>query len=119
MPILIINFPNYEYLAKTANALRNKPFVEVLGKILNKNALLVIAYLPIYEFFNMLNSLNQLSELGYIEKYKYYLQAFTEKGQRATIPYQNFRDGEWIYKHDEYIMRLYEKLKEVNKKIEH
>jgi len=116
-PVFIIEFPKYEYLAKTANALRDKPFVEILGKILSKNILLLIAYLPIYEFFNMLNTFNKLAELGYIRRYKYYLRYLAEKGMRETIPYKNFKDGRWIYNHDLYVSRLHEKFKEISEKV--
>ena len=116
-PIFIIEFPKYEYLAKMANALCDKPFVEILGKILNKNMLLLIAYLPIYEFFNMLNTFNRMAELGYIKRYKYYLRSFMEKGIRQTIPYRNFKDGTWVYDHELYISRLHEAFKDVSKKL--
>jgi DNA-binding Lrp family transcriptional regulator len=117
MPIFLIDFARSDYLAKMANALRDKPFVDILGKILSRNILLMIAYLPINEFFNMLDTFNKLAEVGIVRRYRYYLQSFMEKGRRDVIPYQLFKEKRWIYDHEKYLARLHEKLKEVNKKI--
>jgi DNA-binding Lrp family transcriptional regulator len=107
-PRFIIEFPNHQYLAKTANVFRNKPFTEVLGKILDTNKLLVAAYLPLKEFFNMLRTLNRMVALGIIKSYNYRIVYPLEKSERQTIPYKNFQKGSWIFEADKYIERLHE-----------
>jgi DNA-binding Lrp family transcriptional regulator len=113
LPYFIIDFVDYNSFAKAANVLRNKPFVEVLGKILGKNTLFVSANLPLSEFVNMLNTLNEMIEMGYIKEYKYYISYPFERGRRQTIPYKNFKDGSWLYYHDEYMRELDELYKRI------
>lgn len=114
-PIFLIEFTKYNYLAKMANVLRNKPFIEIIGKILKSNKLLINAYLPIFELFNMLHILNDMASRGIIKNYKYYILSLTEKGRRQTLPYKLFRNKQWIYEHDIYLQRIHNKLKILEK----
>jgi hypothetical protein len=98
-----------------ANVFSNKPFTEVLGKILDSNILLVSAYLPVMEFFNMLSAMNKLIALGVIKRYNYRLAYPLERSERQTIPYRNFADRSWIYEHDKYLERIHNLYKEVKK----
>ena len=118
-PVFFIEFPNYKYLAKVANAFRDKPFAEVLGKILESNKLMVSAYLPIEEFFKMLETLNTMAELGFIRDYEYYLMSQVEKGKRQTINYEKFINGKWLYEHDLYIQRIHDRYERIARKINH
>ena len=104
----ILDFPNSKMLAKTANAFMKRPFSEIMGKILRQNKLILFSYIPITEYANMLETMNYMAEMGYITRYKYYIALPTEKGHRETIPYKLFRDKHWLYKHEEYIDRIYE-----------
>lgn len=83
-PMFIFEFYKYEYLAKFANAIRNKPFVEFLERFLIKRLLYLIAYLPINEFFNMLEILNIMAEMGIISRYHFYLRSLTERFKGNT-----------------------------------
>jgi|Deesub1362B_J571_1020462.scaffolds.fasta_scaffold00003_674 DNA-binding Lrp family transcriptional regulator len=113
LPYFIIDFHDKDIFAKVANSLRNKPFVEVLGKILGRNTLFISANLPLNEFVNMLNTLNEMVALGYINEYRYYLSYPLEGGRRQTIPYKNFVNGSWMYHHDEYMRELEDLYKKV------
>jgi DNA-binding Lrp family transcriptional regulator len=106
LPYFVIDFVDHKAFAKTTNVFRNKPFVEVLGKILDSNTLFVSANLPLHEFVNMLNTLNEMIGLGYVKEYRYYISYPFEKGRRQTIPYKNFKDGAWMYYHDDYMTEL-------------
>ena len=116
-PVFLFEFPNTTCLAKMANAIRDKPFAEVLGKIIGRDMLLVVAYLPINEFFKMIRTLNKLAEVGCIKRYSYYLQTFLDMTRRETIPHQKFKDGRWEYRHEEHIQKLHELYREVSAKV--
>ena len=106
-PYFIIEFPNKDALAKVANTFMNKPFSEVMGKILRENKIILFSHIPITEFSNMINTLDHLAEIGYVKKYKYYISLPSERGYRETIPYKLFEYGHWIYSHSEHINRLH------------
>ncbi len=101
----IFEFDNFEKLAKFASSLLDKPFVRALGKILNENALYGYLYLPRAEFRKFLGTLSKLIRNGFMQSYRYVIQDLT-KSSRATIPYQSFKDGMWVYDHDRYINNL-------------
>lgn len=106
-PYFIIDFPNGNTLAKVANAFMNKPFSEVLGKILREDKIILFSHIPVTEFPNMINTMDRLAEFGYIKKYRYYISLPSEKGLRETIPYKLFEHGHWAYSHNKHINRLY------------
>ncbi len=106
-------FPSYRYFAKTANALRDKPFVETLGKVIGENKLFAALYIPADELSNMFTEFNELIKLGVISEYEYRLSYILDYTQRQTISYRSFRDGQWIYPHEEYmenLRRMYENI---------
>ena len=107
MMFIVLEFSNYKYFAKTANALRNKPFAETLGKIIGKNKLYAVLNLPSYQFPNFFRELRNLISLGYIKDYEYRISHAQEWNRRQTISYKNFIDGKWSYPHDEYINILH------------
>ncbi len=117
VPYMDIKFRNYSAMAKFANAIRDKPFVEVLGKILGTNALFLNAYLPTHEFFNFIGFLNRLIETGWIKSYKCWLSHISLPGKRQTIPYKNFAGNYWIYDHEKYINDIYRLKEKVDKVI--
>ena len=106
----IIDFSNRNAMARLANIFRNRPFTEVLGKILTKNSLLVNISIPMSELINYLKTLNTLMKLGYIRNYKYYTKMQGLKYMRQTIPFKFFKDGTWIYDHEGMVRDLHEKL---------
>lgn len=109
---MLLEFSSYTYLAKTANALRNKPFVEVLGKVIDENRLFSVVNIPADQFPNLFEEINNLIEKGYIKNYEYRISHYMEGGRRQTISYKNFIDRRWIYPHESYIHELYNKLEE-------
>ena len=105
---LILEFSDYTYFAKTANALRNKPFAEVLGKVIDENKLFSVVNIPADQFPNLFEELNDLVEKGYVKNYEYRISHYMEEGKRQTISYKNFIDKRWIYPHESYMQELYE-----------
>ncbi len=116
-PYFVIEFTNYLNFAKATNVFRNKPYAQVMGKILGENKLFMHTYLPITEYINMLETLNNLVSLGYIKDYEYYVSYPLDYARRQTISYRNFKGDGWIYHHDEYMDALYNKYREVRNKL--
>lgn len=106
----VIDFTSREGMAKLANVFRNRPFTEVLGKILTMNSLLIYVNIPMSELVNYLRTLNTLVKLGYIRNYKYYVRMRGLKYVRQTIPHMLFGDGMWIYDHEGMLQELHEEL---------
>lgn len=106
----IFQFDNFEKLAKFASSLLDKSFVKALGKILGENALYGYMYFPRSEFRKFLSALSKLVRDGFLQSYRYVIQDLT-KSSRATIPYQCFRDGMWVYDHNRYIKDLQDLVK--------
>ncbi|NIP66689.1 AsnC family transcriptional regulator [Candidatus Bathyarchaeota archaeon] len=109
--IFIFNFHNYENLAKFASSLLDKPFVKALGKILGRNTLYGYIYLPKTEFRNFIDCLSRLIRDGLLRSYQYVFQDL-KKSSRQTISYEYFRDGEWIYNHEEHLHNLHQLIEE-------
>ena len=116
MVFMEIEFLKYRYLAKTANAFRDKPFAEVMGKVINENKLYMILNLPSDQLPNFFRELNNLVELGYVKDYEYRMSHLQEWARRETVSYKNFMSGRWIYNHVKYMNELYELYDKVKKK---
>lgn len=102
-------FDNWKNLAKFARSLLDKPFVYIVGKILNENAIISQVYLPRLEFRNFVESLSKLTQAGYLQSYDYVIQDFRPgKWSRETIPYKFFKDGSWTYNYYRHIKELRE-----------
>jgi hypothetical protein len=109
MFFFMFKFQSQEKLARFANSLLDKPFVGIVGKILGECALISQIFLPRLEFRNFVESLSKLARSGYLRSYHYVIQDLRPgKWSRATIPYQLFRNGAWIYDHNEHIKDLHE-----------
>ena len=111
----ILDFPNYTSMAKVANVFRNRPFTEVLGKILGRHSMLMAAYILMKEFINLINTLNNMVSLGYLKNFEYYMTPATEMMKRQTIPYRRFKDDHWEYPHQEMINVLHKRFNRINK----
>lgn len=103
--VFIFKFDSWEKLARFAKSLLNKPFVNVLGKILNKNALASVVYLPKLEFRNFIDTLSKLIRHGLLQSYNYVILDF-RKVERQTISYEYFKDGQWIYDHEKHMQNI-------------
>jgi hypothetical protein len=114
MFLFIFKFDSSRKLAKFANSLIDKPFVRGIGKVLGKNVLIVLIYLPKLEFRRFVDILSQLVRRSVIQSYDYVIQDLG-KASRETIPYQCFKDGRWIYDHDKHIQRLRKYIQKVMK----
>ena len=98
-------FKNYENLARFACSLLNKPFVRVVGKVYDRNQLFVQMYLPRQQLSNFIEALSKLVRAGFLDTYEYVIQDLT-KTRRETIPYQFFKDGNWLYEHEKFLEKL-------------
>ena len=100
-------FLNTQNLAKFALSLLDKPFVYVLGKILKRDMLVAQIYLPWSEFRLFVESLSKLCRNGLLESYNYVIQDLRKgKWSRKTIPFEDSKDGKWIYNHNKHIKDL-------------
>jgi len=103
--IFLFKFDNLEMLARFAKSLLDKPFVNVLGKILNENMIAVVIYLPRIEFRRFVDALSNLVKGGVLQSYKYVILDL-RKVERQTISYEYFKGREWIYEHQKHIKKL-------------
>jgi len=116
--LFIFKFDNREKLAKFALSLLDKPFVYVVGKILGENAIVSQVYLPRPEFRNFVESLSKLARACHLGSYDYIIQDLSPgKWSRATIPYEFFKEGSWVYNHDEHIKSLKDLVKQTSPKV--
>jgi DNA-binding Lrp family transcriptional regulator len=107
MLFFVFKFSNSEKMGKFARSLLDKPFVTILGKILNENALISQVYLPRNEFRNFVDALSKLVRMNLLENYEYVLQDLRSgKWSRETIPYQLFKNGGWMYNHSQHVQAL-------------
>jgi hypothetical protein len=114
MLFFTFKFSDKEKMSKFARSLLNKPFVFILGKILNENSLVAQMYLPRREFRNFIDALSSLASANLIESYEYVLQDLRGgKWSRETIPYQLFKNGGWIYDHIQHLQALHDEVSHI------
>lgn len=94
-------FDSYKKFKKFALSLRDKPFPFHIGKVIGENALTTHIYLPKWEFRRFISALSTLIKEGLLKGYQYCIQDMYQTW-RETIPYQNFKDGRWIYDVEKY-----------------
>jgi DNA-binding Lrp family transcriptional regulator len=105
----IFKFSDSERMGKFARSLLNKPFVIILGKILNENALISQVYLPRHEFRNFIDALSKLVRLNFLENYEYVFQDVrVGKWSRETVPFELFKNGAWMYEHSKHVQALHD-----------
>ena len=103
----VFKFDSKEKLARFALSLLDKPFVNVMGKILGKNVVVAQIYLPKIEFRKFVESLSKLCRRGLLQSYDYVIQELRKnKWSRETIPFEDFKDGSWIYDHKKHLEKL-------------
>ncbi|MGA3192540.1 MAG: hypothetical protein ABSD73_08525 [Candidatus Bathyarchaeia archaeon] len=108
MLFFVFKFSNSEKMGKFAQSLLDKPFVTILGKILNENALVSQVYLPRNEFRNFVDALSKLVRMNLLENYEYVQQDLRSgKWSRETIPFELFKNGSWMYKHSQHVQALH------------
>lgn len=95
--IAFLDFTNETYLAKVANAMMNRPFSEVYGKILKQHKLLAYLYLPVSEFGSLVRLFNSMVSAGYLKDYEFFFSPAIELGLRFTIPFMYFKEGKWQF----------------------
>jgi len=109
MLFFVFRFDSKEKMAKFAQSLLDKPFVNIVGKVLGENALVSQVYLPRLEFRNFVDALSKLARVGFLQSYDYVFQdPRSGKWLRETIPYQFLKNGSWIYDHNSHIKGLHD-----------
>jgi hypothetical protein len=109
MFFFIFKFGDSEKTGKFARSLLDKPFVFILGKILNENSLVSQICLPRHEFRNFIDALSKLARVNLLENYEYVLQDLRPgKWSRETIPYGLFKNGRWTYEHSQHVKALHD-----------
>ena len=114
---LIIEFTNYTNFAKVTNIFRNKPFAQVMGKIIGENKLFLYVYIPVEELTNLLNTLSRLASMGIVKNYEYRMSSAFDPARRQTISYRNFAGTHWVYHHEAYMDALHQKYNSLMKSI--
>jgi len=104
----VFRFGEKEKMAKFAQSLLDKPFVNIVGKVLRENAMVSQVYLPRLEFRKFIDALSKLAGEDFLQSYKYVIQDLRSgKWSRETIPYKFFKNGSWAYDHSEHIRSLH------------
>lgn len=101
----VFTFENHEKFAKFAASLLDKPIVVSLGKILGQNSMIAFLYIPFQEFKEFIKALSKLREIGWLQDY-FYVHLDLDKDWRQTFSYEYFKQGSWIYDHNEQIKKL-------------
>jgi len=102
---IFLDFENEESLAKFVNTLQNKPFILNYAKAIGRNSLVVHSYTPKIEFSNFIESLNRLVENGLVKDF-FYVTLDVASFRRQTVSFEYFKDGKWIYNHEEKMKEL-------------
>jgi DNA-binding Lrp family transcriptional regulator len=109
MLFFTFRFSNEENMSKFAQSLLDKPFVNIMGKVLTENTLISQLYLPLLEFRKFIDALSKLARSGFLESYDYLFQDLRPgKWSRVTIPYEFFKNGSWEYRHEKHVKSLIE-----------
>jgi DNA-binding Lrp family transcriptional regulator len=101
----IIEFSNNKTLAKFVNSLPNKPFVLNYAKVVGQNKLIAHFYTPKIEFSNLIDSLNRLIEIRYVERF-FHVILDISSFKRQTVSYELFEKSKWVYNHKSTIENL-------------
>lgn len=107
-----LRFEDEERMAKFALSLLDKPFVHILGKILNEKALVAyLHFLSNEDFRAFVRALSQVIKTGFLQDYDYVFIDLHRR-VRETIRHEFFKDGSWIYDHDHHVKSLQELVKQ-------
>ncbi|NIO37321.1 AsnC family transcriptional regulator [Candidatus Bathyarchaeota archaeon] len=108
MVLFIVEFHNYEKLAKFARSLLDKFFVITMGRILRENAFFVEVFLPVPEFRGFVDTLSKMAKMKLVKSYRYFIQDLRIR-RRQTISGEFFKEGSWMYDHEGYMRELQRK----------
>jgi DNA-binding Lrp family transcriptional regulator len=105
---MLFQFDTKEKLSKFAVSLLDKPFVQIVGKLLDQNALIVFTrLLPLDEFGAFRHQLSKLIKAEFLQCYLYAI-VDVKTAQAQTISYEYF-DGNtrtWVYDHKRHLTKL-------------
>jgi len=102
---VFLDFEDKKFIAKFVNTLQNKPFIISYAKVIGRDSLMVHAYTPKIEFPNFIESLNSLIDKGVLSDFSY-VTLNVASFRRQTVSYEYFKDGKWLYNHEEKLKNL-------------
>jgi len=105
MASFAIDFKDQVALAKFANSLKDKPFVLNYAKALRANKLITHIFIPKIEFSHFIDSLNQLVEMQFVERYFHVILDIASY-KRQTVDYRHFEKNKWTYDHQNNLQTL-------------
>jgi len=109
MLFFIFKFDDREKMGKFARSFLDKPFVLILGKILNENSLVSQVYLPRHELRDFIDALSKLVRANFLKDYEYVFQDLRPgKWSRETVPFELFKNGSWMYEHSQHVKALHD-----------
>lgn len=105
---MLFRFDDREKLAKFAVSLLDKPFVDIVGKLLGHNALIIFSRLLDFEEFRKFRErLSKLIKTGFLQGYSYAI-INSKAAKHQTFSYEYFDENKrsWIYDHEKHLDNL-------------
>lgn len=100
-----IDFVDQASLARFVNSLKKKPFVLNYTKGSRQNKLIAHFFTPKIEFPHLIDSLNQLIEMGVAERF-FHVVLDISSYKRQTVSYESYEKNKWTYNHQETLKSL-------------
>jgi len=101
----IIELEDEKALAKFTNCLGGKPFILNYSKVIGQPAVIANTCTPKFEFLNLIESLDTLTELDLIKNFFNVTLNITQVKDNQ-LPCELFKEGAWIYNHEKNLERL-------------
>lgn len=101
----VFKFSHENSMKRFASSLLDKPFVRTLGKVLGKNELLALLYMPRVEFRRLVDALSKIVRNGWLEDFDHVVLDMSKSFQQ-TISYEFFKEKTWVYEHDKHMENL-------------
>jgi DNA-binding Lrp family transcriptional regulator len=102
-----IKFEDEKALAKFTNSLHGKPFVINYAKVIGQPSIILTTCTPKFRFLELVESLDTLTEMRLIKKFSNVTLNIAQTLDKS-LPSELFKEGTWIYNHDENLERLKE-----------
>lgn len=101
----VIEFRDSETLSKFVNSLSNKPFILSYAKVIGQNKLIAHFYVPKMEFPNLIDSINALIEMRFVERF-FHVSLDVSSYKSQTVSYEFFEKNKWTFNHENAIKNL-------------
>lgn len=101
----VIEFEDKRALAKFTNCLDDKPFIINYSKVIGQPFVIANICTPRFEFLNLIESLDTLTELHLIKNF-FNVTLNMIQYKDNPLPCELFKDGAWVYNPEENLERL-------------